>query len=193
MGKEMGKAQDQGPFAQTILDLEAKNREFNGMLFATFKTGREKTLIFPTPSSRIIGNIDIDGSLTIVDEFLVITLDGPKAIQVSTENSGFARAEVIENLINKRLGKKPGFFSGTGYVRDWDGGTVNIARGLGGGLFISKDKTTRFYRDVRHDYNCRLVEIDKDRVEKLLQANIERAQRIKASSRKVSEVLSKAS
>lgn len=90
MPKEIGEKHDQGPLSQTIRDLEKRNHdEFGDRLFSTFQAGRKKTLVFPTPLSRkttIVG----------VDEFLVISVDGPKAIQVDKGNTGFANEEAIK-------------------------------------------------------------------------------------------------
>ncbi len=189
MGVELGRKHDQGPLSQTIRDLDEKNGKFNGMLFSTLRSGRQKVRIFPTPLSRIIDNRDVDGFKAIVFEFLVVTVDGYKAIQADTGGKGFASAETIGNLIKERLGKKPTIFSNKGYLRGWECGTVNIGGGLRGTFFIAQDRATRFSSDAPYDFNCRLVEIDKNRVEQILQANIERVRKLQTTSQRISGVL----
>ncbi len=183
MTKEAGQEHNQGPLSQMMLDLKAKNREFGDQLYSRFKSGREETFIFPTSLSVITGD-------KAVDEFLVITLDGYKAIQIDTGSMGFANTKTIGDLIRGRLGKKPGFFSAPGYLKDLDDGTLSIGRELGR-LFIGQVGTTKLHSDYQYDHNCRLVEIDELRVEEILKLNIERVRKIQATASRVRGVLRK--
>ena len=186
MGKEDGKRHDQGLLAQTIQDLEKRNHdEFGNRLFSKFKANGKETLVFPTPLSRKIGDKD-------VDEFLVISIDESKAIQVDNRYTTFANTETIGNLIMGRLGREPGFFSPAGYQRDSAGETLRI-----GGKFVITPKRAELFFSAAFgnsanvdDNGCRLVEIDDDRIKKILQVNIDRVNKVRTTSKKVTSVLS---
>lgn len=179
MGIEDGRKGEQGPLFQATQDLETKNQEFHGMLFAKFGSNRGKALVFPTPLVY-----SSDGVINC-SQFLVVTSIGYKAIDVSEKRGDKSSVNKVKNLIEARLGKKPGFFSGVGYRSGSDGSSLH----LGGSSIIGQSETTTFYSDVPHDVNVKLVDIDGDRVEEILKKNIERVQKMQETSQKVSGVL----
>lgn len=184
MGIEVDRKGEQGPLSQVIQDLEAKNRKFDGMLFSTFGSNRERARIFPTPFLEMIDNKN-------VRSFLVVSSDGFKAIQIDTKSEDSSIVGIIENIIDRRLGKKPGFFSPYGYKKFGEKKALH----LGEGIFVYEDHTATYHKDLNPIVeNCKLVEIDRDRADQILQENIrivseEKAQKIKEASQKVSGVL----
>ncbi len=181
MGKEGGAKHDQGPLSQTIRDLEGRNsREFGRRLFAVFRSGRKETLVFPTPFEGENG----------LSEFLIITDEGCKGIEVRKQDKNFADLETIQNLIMARLGKKPGLFSPAGYARD-DQGEMLV---IGGKFVITPKRAEKFIRSFEadrwmHNDTCRLVDIDDDTVQKIIQLNQDRANKARETSQAIESAL----
>ncbi|MBI4096325.1 MAG: hypothetical protein HY425_01265 [Candidatus Levybacteria bacterium] len=188
MGKEGGAKHDQSPLSQTMRELEKRNDELGGRLFAVFKGGRNRTLVFPTPvlKNTSDGKISIDS----VAEFLFITDDKVGAIRVLRFDPGFANLAAIENLIKARLGKKPGFFTPAGYFRDHSGERLMI----GGGFAITSKKAEKLLfsfkeRQCPDDDNCRLVDIDDNMVATIIQLNEDRVNNVRKTSQAIESVL----
>lgn len=91
----------------------------------------------------------------------------------------------------ERLGRKPGFFSPAGYGRNSSGENLRI----GGEFVITPERAELFFNsafgnnmDV-YDHRCRLVEIHDNRIKEILQANIDRVNKVRKTSQEVSGVL----
>lgn len=90
---------------ETIDKLEAKNKtEYGGKLFADFGKGEHQVLVFNTPSSRQVEYTldDARPLLKTVNEFLVVTLEGFRLIQVDETQNGDAIKNRLLNLVERR-------------------------------------------------------------------------------------------
>lgn len=172
MGKEVDRKGEQGTLSNVFKDLEAKNQELGGRLCATIGSGRHKVLVFPVPLLRQDGDKE-------VKEFLAVTVNGDRVIQVWKKTEGiFNDARSIGDMIEGKLGKKPGFFRGRGYFMGINGEFIHIINGFS----VDRTKASIVYDSLDVDDPAyRLVDVDKDRVEHLLQTNIEIVSREKAS------------
>ncbi len=172
-GKERRQRHDQEPQLQRMRGLEEKNRTLDGRLFSVVGNGKRRAFCFPISLPRQTDN-------GFVDEFLVMTAHGDRAIQVDRGNTSFADAQTIGDIINRRLGKKHHFLSsGRGYDIGVNGKEFLHIRN---GLSILRDRANGVFLEFdADDARCKLVVIEADRAEHLLQTNIETASREKAT------------
>lgn len=185
-GKERQQQHDQEPQLQRMRGLEERNHTLDDKLFSVVGNGKHRAFCFPISLSR-------QTSHGIVDEFLVVTADGNRAIQVDRGSTiSFPHLKTIGEIITRRLGKKPHLFSsGRGFINM---NSANESLHIKNGLSIGLAKTRGVFLEFdAEDASCRLVAIDGDRVEQLLQANIQRVREVQATSQRVSSVFSKAS
>lgn len=205
MKKEVGQKQDQRLLSQTMRELEVKNAEYGGMLFATFGEGDSRFFVFPTPATIQREGIPVGRSgheeeilsTETTELFLVIAGDGFMAIQVDYSNycsiitnrhrtigeDGFSIARIVED----QIGRKDGFFNSSGYKN----GNLKIADRLN----ITSDGTSylgrrRIFGELDSNTRCRLVYLDEAKVEKILDENLKRVEAERATSQKVSQALS---
>jgi len=183
MGKESKERRQFNPMDQAKQQLEAKNVEVGGRLFATFGKGKSKVLIFPTPHTIQ------EGGVPIADELLVVTNDSYRAIHFDRGQEGIS-VKSISDIVEGSLGSKYGFFSRrAGYA---DGELI-----LDGSLYISSKRASDFrHTDLFSDEgprkvykNCGLIKVDRTRVEEILNANLERVESTRVTSQRVSNVL----
>lgn len=174
MAKETDQRGKRTEMQRTILKLEARNSAVDGILLATFGKGKSRALVFPTPVT-----IQENG-VPVADELLVVTNDGYRLVHCDRGQEGI-EARHISTIVTERFGKKDGFLSG---VNGYANKELSLSSG---GLDISR-KGTRDFRDAdplwgggqKFYNNCRLVEADENRVEQILQANIERVRQTQA-------------
>lgn len=175
---------------QLMQRLSIENADVGGILFSTFGKKDSQTLVFPTPIRIRIRRYGRRGKAVTVDEFLVVTQDGMKLIQVvdtSTRvsaNDEYLKGENLSNYIMDRRSVKPGL--GEGYRRR-EGililGRLSISRimtkGDGGFLQINGEPVYK---------NCRLIDDKTGRAEEIFRANIERVKATQAAAQKVNEL-----
>jgi hypothetical protein len=177
MDKESGK-DNLTTMQGTILKLEEKNKEFDGLLFATFGKGEAKALIFPTP----LKTPEITPGTGMKKKFLLVENRGFHAISVVSEDGG-----KIAEFIKDKLEKKPSIFDRSGYK--------NLKFSMDGSTFITREglKIAKLglplYRENFHGINCKLAEIDEGTVQEILNINIERVEKIRSSAQSVSKAL----
>ena len=174
------------PMEQRIQQLEARNIEMGGILFATFGKDSGKALVFPTPGIRVIRRKDEDfGGLEReqVKEFAVVTLNGLWAIQADADHNTYSWAGEpgnISSLIESRMGKKSA--GGIGH-----NGFEGVSLKLGGwaGIYITEAGTRKL--SGNDDRGCRLAKIPPGVADAIIGANIERVEKIQASLGRANE------
>lgn len=171
-----------GIMDQTIASLDAKNAEVGGFLFASFGRGNSRALIFPTP-------LEVAERTITASEFLVVTRDGPKSIEVRRTGSGIG-SEAISRLVRPWLGKKHGFLD---LIYGYDS---NRLLRIAGSLFIYPERTEDWRGTSLFSYdqptvynNCRLIDADPNWLEQAVQLNLNRVEALQRSAQRVEEII----